>query len=375
MFHRLRHADPADPAFVDRQTIETALKQQDILPYWVPKLMEISTAPLTRVDARRAFAIGVVDRDALVKSFWDRGYSDDDSETLANYVTKDLINKWRNSSAVTRAAKMEMTFSDLDTELNRTGLLGPEIQEVLDFARVKARMISKSKCTKAARSRFLTGEKTALESIQALNQLGHDPQMVSDTVAGWQCESAARGKPQSASTLCRWLGAGLITAVEMLDRLGKLGFSPADAMKITIECQQKVVGRATKEYERQVKAQQREIEKQARIAQRDANKLAGQIERGVRAQKAAAAAKYARDLQLVKSSRSYSDEWSIDITDTYVMLTTGMQATRQRWALSPDQGMKAMVLAIETSPPVPPADILARIDEIGESIAIAEGSP
>jgi hypothetical protein len=161
----------------------------------------------------------------------------------------------------------------------------------------------------------------------------------------------------------------------MLDRLGKLGFSPADAMKITIECQQKVVGKLTKDNEKQLAASQRAIEKAARISQREADKLARQVAQGVRLQKAQAAAKYARDLQLVKSSRSYSDEWGLDITDTYVLLTTGMQDTRKKWALSPDQGMKAMVLAIETSPPVAPADILARIDELGESIAIAEGSP
>lgn len=372
MLHRLRHADPASPEYLDKQVIETALKQQDILPFWVPKLLEISNAPITRVDARRAYAIGIVDKESLTKSFWDRGYSDEDADTLTEYVALDLVNKWRKSPMVNKVAKLEMTVNEFDAELNRTGLAGPEIQEVIDYAKAQTHVLSRTKCTKAARSRFLTGEKTALESIQALNALGHDPQLVSDTVAGWQCESAARGKPQSASVLCRWLGQGLIDAVEMLDRLGKLGYSAADAMKVTIECQQKIVGKATKEYERQLKAEKREIEKQSRIAQRNADKILKQQEAGIRSYNAQVKAQQARDTELVKYSKRYADEWEIDITDMFTMLQAAMATTKANWHLTANQALKSVVFAVEQSPPVPPADIAARIDELGESFAIAE---
>jgi len=372
MLHRLRHADPLSPEFIDKQIVETALKQQDILPFWVPKMLEISNAPITRVDARRAYAIGVVDKEALTKSFWDRGYSDEDADTLTEFVAKDLLNKWRKSPFINKVAKLEMTVNEFEAELNRTGLEGSEIQEVIDYAKSQTHVLSRTKCTKAARSRFLTGEKTSLESIQALNALGHDPQLVSDTVAGWQCESQARGKPQSASVLCRWLGQGLITAVEMLERLGKLGYSPSDAMNVTIECQQKIVGKATKENERHLKAQQRELEKQARIAQRSADKILKQQEAGLRAYNAQVKAQQARDTELVKYSKRYADEWGEDITDTFTMLQTAMATTKANWHLTANQALKSVVFAVEQSPPVAPADIAARIDELGESFAISE---
>jgi hypothetical protein len=372
MLHRLRHIDPADPAWIDADTVRTALEQQDILPFWVPKLLEISTAPITRVDARRAYAIGIVDRQALVKSFWDRGYSDPDAETLADYVERDLILKWRKSPLVTRFAKLELTETELDTELSFTGLSDQAKTDIKQHGKDLARDMSRTLCTKAVKSRFKTGELDYNQSRAQLIQLGHDAGMASDTVAGWECEIKSKGKPQSAARLCSWLGLGLITAMEMLNRLGKLGYSQADAMQLVVECQQKIIGRNTKEYERQLKAQQREFEKQARNAQRSADKLQRQQEQGARAAKASQQAQANRDNLLVKMAKLYADRHALDITDTFIALRGYMQATRANWVLTPDQGIKAVVLAVEQSPPVAPSAIAARIDEIGESFALAE---
>ena len=373
MFHRLRHLDPADPKYVDSATVETALKQQDILPYWVPKLLEISMAPMTRVDSRRAFALGIVDRQKVLDSFYDRGMSDADAETLTQYVERNILEQVRKGPMPKRVVELKMTPTEFRAELDRLGLNDIQKQELLDYADQQSNANRRYKCTIAVKSRYKTGELTWQESYQRLIGLGHDPTFAADTVNGWQCEIESKGKPQSAAKLCTWLGMGLISAVEMLDRLAKLGYSQADSMKLVIECQQKIVGKATKEYERQLKSQQRETEKQARIAQRDADKLLRQIAQGAKAQQAAVEAGNRRELQLVKSSRAYADRHQSDITDTFVLLKSAMAQTRSNWALSPDQGIKAVVLAVEQSPFVLPADIAARINEIGESMAIAEG--
>jgi hypothetical protein len=372
MLHRLRHADPNSPAWIDKQTVETALEQQDILPFWVPKLLEISTAPMTRVDARRAHAIGIVDRAALVKSFWDRGYSDPDSETLANYVERDLFLKVRHSSLVKRFGKLELTLTELNKELDYTGLTADQRNEIIAYGKHLATESSRTLCTKAIKSRFKTGELTYSESLSQVIDYGFDAEMANQVVAGWECEIKSKGKPQGAAVLCRWLGQGLITANEMLTRLGKLGYPPGDAMNVVIECQQKIAGKATKEYERQLKANQRELEKQQRNAQRQADKIKRQQEQGVKAFQKAIDAQRARDALLVKYSKVYSDRHSLDITDTFLLMRDYSAKTKANWTLTADQAVRSVVLAVEQSPPVPPADIAARIDEIGESFALAE---
>jgi hypothetical protein len=69
-----------------REEIKAALTQQDILPRWQDHYLAVSTLPLTRTDVRRAFDIGVLDRDAVVSAYIAAGYNDDDAETLTKFT-------------------------------------------------------------------------------------------------------------------------------------------------------------------------------------------------------------------------------------------------------------------------------------------------
>jgi len=86
MYHRLRTDADIENKRVDEATVKAALQQQDILPFWVDRLLAVSFRPLTRIDIRRAFDIGSIDRDEVLDANLQLGYSDENAETLTKFA-------------------------------------------------------------------------------------------------------------------------------------------------------------------------------------------------------------------------------------------------------------------------------------------------
>lgn len=73
---------------IDRETLVELLKIQDIAPYWRDKLLSISYHPLTRVDVRRMYGLGVLDREGVKRAYLDLGYNDENAERMTEFTIK-----------------------------------------------------------------------------------------------------------------------------------------------------------------------------------------------------------------------------------------------------------------------------------------------
>jgi len=61
---------------IDRQELSQLLRAKDVMPFWRDKLTAISYNPLTRVDVRRMYSVGVLDRKEVYNSYLDIGYNE-----------------------------------------------------------------------------------------------------------------------------------------------------------------------------------------------------------------------------------------------------------------------------------------------------------
>lgn len=100
MYHRLRHAGTFGTEAEVLADVTTALEQQDILPFWIPRLLAISFRPLTRVDARRAYQIGAIDDNGLYDAYIQGGYSDANATILLNFTKRLKTVGIRNEPAI-----------------------------------------------------------------------------------------------------------------------------------------------------------------------------------------------------------------------------------------------------------------------------------
>lgn len=87
-YHRLRRNPNFEGEAKLLENINTALIQQDILPFWHKYFLATSFRPITRVDARRAFDMGALNKDALELAYTELGYSDDRAKTLTEFADR-----------------------------------------------------------------------------------------------------------------------------------------------------------------------------------------------------------------------------------------------------------------------------------------------
>lgn len=66
--------------------MDLLLKAQDISPFWRDKLKKISYTPLTRVDVRRMYGMGVLDRAGVKRSYLDIGYKEENAELMTEFT-------------------------------------------------------------------------------------------------------------------------------------------------------------------------------------------------------------------------------------------------------------------------------------------------
>lgn len=126
-----RHRDLIGDAEVDEW-----LMVNDYAPYWRDILKGIIFNPYTRVDIRRMYNTGVVDRDEVKRTYKDLGYDDTHAENLTKFTiidsdkSKDVLSTYINAfkkGIITEAEltdqMQEMEYSDKEIEL-RISVLG-----------------------------------------------------------------------------------------------------------------------------------------------------------------------------------------------------------------------------------------------------------
>jgi hypothetical protein len=80
MFHR---------NIIDEAGLKNLLKSLDVMPYWRDKLIQLSYNPITRVDVRRLYKLGVISLADVEKRYLAIGYSPNDAHLLAKFTEMD----------------------------------------------------------------------------------------------------------------------------------------------------------------------------------------------------------------------------------------------------------------------------------------------
>lgn len=101
---RMLHRLPEIGGFGDYDTVlkdvETALKQQDILPFWIPRLIAINEVPITRRDIYRGLQTGAIKDGDVASLFRQLGHSFRDSKVLADSLIRRRVDSLRNSFTI-----------------------------------------------------------------------------------------------------------------------------------------------------------------------------------------------------------------------------------------------------------------------------------
>ena len=315
MYHRLRGLPPGDPNRITEDDIRTALQQQDILPFWVDKLIAISFRPLRLVDIRRGFNAGTLSVDQVRQAYREIGYSDRDVETLTRDLQVQKVQALKRLPITTQYAAGEINETELRAELAELGYQPAEQDFGVAVGRFKIERARRKTCAKSIKRRFLTGGMDKVTAGQALIGQGLDPFQAAGLVEAWACERASRGKEFSAGQLCKLFEQGLIDGVEFVQRLVNVGWDRDQAIKLFESCARDTERKRQLDELRRIRQAEAQAEKQARREEYTRNKLDRAVRQQASAAEKAQRINRARQSAIITAGGAYAQRTQTDLSE------------------------------------------------------------
>jgi len=109
----------------------------EIAPFWREKLTKIQYHPYTRVDIRRMYTAGVVDKATVKRTYLDLGYDDEKAENLTKWTVAEKMASERDLSK-TESLRLyregQITKDKLVTEMTKLGYDDAESNQIVTLA-------------------------------------------------------------------------------------------------------------------------------------------------------------------------------------------------------------------------------------------------
>ena len=274
--HRLNFPDTPEEVKTNVDDIRTLLKQNDMSPQWIDRMIAISHPVIGMRDARRSYDIGAINAEQLKRIFQERGYTEKDSDNLVEFSRK--LKERRFSTGATARLYRDggLNYKQAKDLLISEGASTAEAEAAIGKAVVLSKARNRVACQRALKKRFFMLEFTNAEAQSELMQIGMDRNQAELTVETWQCELDSQGKQLSISQLCDALHYGIIEPDEMDTRLERLKLDGRRKEIILNQCM--------------IKNEKRKIKEEEAIKNK-ADRLSRYQERAARARARAARAK------------------------------------------------------------------------------------
>ena len=248
MYHRLNpeivdaessdlRADGFDPDEIsfDRESLDRLIRSADFSGYWRPKLSAIAYRPLTRVDVRRMHKLGVLDDDAVRRSYLKLGYSPTDAGRMTQftiaYNAEPEETQTKEVRDLTKAQILDFVENSIFTEEEAIqGLtdIGYEAESARAFVDItladRERKLQKDAVVLVA-ERVTAGLIGVGDASLELDDLGIPPDTKALILRELEIKLAKRNKQPSRPELDKFLKNGIISEEAYSIGMGSLGYA------------------------------------------------------------------------------------------------------------------------------------------------------
>ena len=353
MMHRLSRLDPADPAYTDMATIDEAMRVNDWPDYWITRFKAISFRRLTRVDVRRAYMIGSIDRAAVVESYQQLGYTNANANVLADFAETLLINRLEKSKDVRLYKSGVIDKPEALRRLISDGASHAQATDIVDQVDDELTAEVAEKCAAATKKQFLDGSLTLLQTEAALLGFGIALPRVNHFIAAWTCELVAQDKKPTTAQLCKFKEQGLIADPAFITALEQLGWDPLEVQNIIKSCdikiadkQARAVAKAAREQLARQKQQVAAIQKVEKQSQAEQEKQRRQQERARKARESSTRANLKRQSVLVKASDKVAELYGIDLEEALYLVNETWRAIKREFGYDSNKATEIIKVGV-----------------------------
>lgn len=211
--------------------LKLLLRALDVMPFWREALIKISYNPLTRVDVRRMYALGVLNEEDVYSSYLDVGYSPENAQRMTQFTVayeSDEMTGLTRSSVLSAYKKGLIGLSELEEYLQGFGYAPDVVAFWLSSAEHDKQSEDLDDYASELQSRYLAGMLT-LDQVRAeLNKADLPATYINTVMNKLTAKQSAKTKIPSKADLEKWLELGLITDLDYADRMNKLGYMKED---------------------------------------------------------------------------------------------------------------------------------------------------
>lgn len=212
---------------IDDTELDLLLRTQDVSPYWRGRLKEISYRPLTRVDVRRMYGLGVLDAEGVKKAYLDLGYNEVNAQRMTDFT---ILYETDTDRQATKTDILSGFREGMLTEREAVDWLTD-----IGFAGATASYLVAKEQAKQARDRLdaqiaiiedlYTGRDiTEAEARVRLTTLGLSASEIDTHLDDWRTERESQVKRPTQAQYDRFLLADIVTEDQYTTGLAALGF-------------------------------------------------------------------------------------------------------------------------------------------------------
>jgi len=207
------------------KTVEDYLRQADYDTRWRQRLLAISYAPLTRVDLRRIYELGLIDDDELLARLMEIGYTKKDAKLMLEFYKtfrQEEAREWTKTEIKYLLYYGLINDTEAKVLLERLGYSEEDAKMLIDLWRVKLAEKDMRETQKFVRDAYALGEITREEAEKMLREAGLSKEVIAVVLDKEDKRRLSSQKLPSASTVVKWLKNGIITEDKAREILRKI---------------------------------------------------------------------------------------------------------------------------------------------------------
>lgn len=213
---------------IDDGDLNMLLKAQDVMPFWRDKLIAMAYRPLTRVDVRRMYKLGVLTLSEVYEAFLNLGYGPDDARNMTEYTEAQIL---ESMAGLTTAEVIKAYVDRLVTHTEGVELLimlnvEPDHAEYLiETENVKRDWFLTNNKIRAIRNLYKRGEYDENQARDELAKLNQPTEQIDVLLEQWWYEKKEDGGPTwTKAETFRFYKKELINLDRVVQELSVMGY-------------------------------------------------------------------------------------------------------------------------------------------------------
>lgn len=226
MIHRGVEKEPG--VKFDLNDLDVYYRLADVNPYFGDMLRQIAYRPYTRVDIRRMYGVGVLDREGVKTAYTELGYDEEHAENVTEFVVRQESITERDLTKTHVDKLYQLGLIDGLDYMDYLEILGYSVEEAawlkdledadLEEARIKARIAK-------VEYEFKRGMKDANEAGSSLSNLDIRGDAKDILISDWSDEQLVEEALPSKTDTIGWYESGLIDEVAFRAAMRRLRYS------------------------------------------------------------------------------------------------------------------------------------------------------